>query len=106
MEEPLKYTELNNNNDNSEGVIIGLDKEGTNIFYKSILFVLSNIKNKNIIELMRKMSQIKPIYNVQTIVYLLKEFSENNEEINERLEKLKYFNDYKIDLFKFINLIF
>ena len=74
--------------------------------YDSIIEILSSIDNRKAINLIKKLATIKPIYSFQTLYNLLVEFAEDKNHIEECLNSLEKYIDYKIDVFMLINVIY
>ncbi len=103
----LEYKEIN---DVQKRILKKINKEftsqTTNKIYDSIINIMNNIDNKNSIEIIRKLSTIKPIYKFQTLYDLLYEFAGDKESLQNDFIELKKYIGFDIDIFMLNNVLF
>lgn len=106
MKKLMKYDQLT---DNKKEILKKLNKDFSEdmiiSFYNSFVNTLSTIKNKSSIEIIEKLPTVKPIYSFQTIFNLLREFSENADDIQDDFIELKKYIGFEVDIFMLMNVI-
>ena len=86
-------------------MIKDIDEESIIKLYDSIANIIDNIKNKDSIEAIKSLARVKPIYAVQTLFYLLKEYCDNTANTKEDFIEVKKYIGLEIDVFTLVNMM-
>ncbi len=107
MKKFLKYSDLTIEQKNVLGKINrDFDEKSIKKVYNSFINLLNIIDDKNAIDIIKKLSTIKPVYSFQTIYNLLKEFCEDKKNVQVELDELNKYIDFDLDIFMLNNVVF
>jgi hypothetical protein len=86
-------------------IIKDVKKESIVNLYDSIVNIINTIDNKGCIEILQKLPQYKPIYSVQTLFDILREFSSNAYDVQGDFIELRKYIGMEIDVFMIVNMM-
>ena len=86
-------------------IIKDVKKESVIKLYDSIANIIGTIDNSVGLEIIKKLPQYKPMYNVQTLFDILREFSGNAYDVQGDFIELRKYIGMEIDVFMIVNMM-
>ena len=73
-------------------------------FYECLNELIVEVSDNELFQMIRILPMNKPKYLFGVLLYLLKDLN-SNRDLNEKIEYLNKFVDYKIDIFRIVNYL-
>ena len=86
-------------------IIRDVKKESIINLYDSIVNVINTIDNQACLEILKKLPQYKPMYSVQTLFDILREFSSNAYDVQGDFIEIRKYIGMEIDVFMIVNVM-
>ena len=101
-----KYNELGERQKQDVLTMINDIKEESIIkLYDCIINIVETIKSEESLGIIKSLPIIKPVYHVQTLFDLLREFSENAYDVQGDFSEVRKYIGHDIDVFIIVNMM-